>query len=204
MKENSIEETIKQLKLMLKVRKEQKDIIECAGGSCINCDPDIKALTESIDILSDYKRVLKENEEYKKAIDVVNKEKADWIKAYQEEKDKQFDLINKISSNDFIQKQKVKDRIEELKNNPLKIKQNDKYYYETDEYVYFIDYILDYEYGASGDFENVRELTENEYNKYKEIFSKVISDIKPGELRLVHYCYYNGVDEPAVWKLEEI
>ena len=77
MKENSIEETIKQLKLMLKVRKEQKDIIECAGGSCINCDPDIKALTESIDILSDYKRVLKENEKYKKAIDVVNKEKAD-------------------------------------------------------------------------------------------------------------------------------
>lgn len=62
MKENSIEETIKQLKLMLKVRKEQKEIIECAGGSCINCDPDIRALTESIDILSDYKRVLKEYE----------------------------------------------------------------------------------------------------------------------------------------------
>ena len=66
MKENSIEETIKQLKLMLKVRKEQKDIIECAGGSCINCDPDIKVLTESIDILSDYKRALKENEELNK------------------------------------------------------------------------------------------------------------------------------------------
>lgn len=79
-------------------------------------------------------KLQKENEEYKKAIDVVNKEKADWIKAYQEEKDKQFDLINKISSNDFIQKQKVKDRIEKLKNNPLKIKQNDKYYYETDAY----------------------------------------------------------------------
>ena len=59
---NSIEETIKQLKLMLKVRKEQKEIIECAGGSCMNCNPDIKALSESIDILSDYKRVLKENE----------------------------------------------------------------------------------------------------------------------------------------------
>lgn len=65
MKENSIEETIKQLKLMLKVRKKQKEIIECAGGSCINCDPDIKALSESIHILSDYKRVLKENEELK-------------------------------------------------------------------------------------------------------------------------------------------
>lgn len=66
MKENSIEETIKQLKLMLKVRKEQKEIIECAGGSCMNCNPDIKALTESIYILSDYKRVLKENEELKR------------------------------------------------------------------------------------------------------------------------------------------
>ncbi len=65
MKENSIAETIKQLELILKVRKEQKEIIECAGGCCINCDPDIKALTESIDILKDYKRVLKENEELK-------------------------------------------------------------------------------------------------------------------------------------------
>lgn len=63
MKENSIEETIKQLKLMLKVRKQQKEIIECAGGSCMNCNPDIKALSESIDILSAYKRVLKENEQ---------------------------------------------------------------------------------------------------------------------------------------------
>lgn len=60
--ENSIEEIIKQLELILKVRKEQKEIIECAGGSCINCDPDIKALSKSIEILSDYKRVLKENE----------------------------------------------------------------------------------------------------------------------------------------------
>lgn len=76
--------------------------------------------------------------------------------------------------------------------------------YETDEYEYFIDFILDYEYGASGDFENVRELTEKEYNKYKEIFEKVIPNIKPSELRLVHYCYYNGVDEPSVWNLEEI
>ena len=64
MKGDSIEETKKQLELILKVRKEQKEIIECAGGSCINCDPDIKALTESIDILSNYKRALKENEEW--------------------------------------------------------------------------------------------------------------------------------------------
>ena len=56
MKENSIETTIKQLELILKVRKEQKEIIEWAGGSCMNCDPDIKALSKSIEILTDYKK----------------------------------------------------------------------------------------------------------------------------------------------------
>lgn len=61
MESKKIEETIKQLKLMLKVRKEQKEIIECAGGACINYNPGIKALSDSIEILSDYERVLKEN-----------------------------------------------------------------------------------------------------------------------------------------------
>lgn len=95
MKENSIEETKKQLELILKVRKEQKEIIECAGGSCINCNPDIKALTESIDILSDYKRVLKENEELKERI----REHTLLISPY-------------YVKENFIPVQKVKDKIE--------------------------------------------------------------------------------------------
>lgn len=99
MKENSIEETIKQLKLMLKVRKEQKEIIECAGGSCINCDPDIKALSESIDILSDYKRVLKENEGLRKS----NK-----IYALQGSNIK----LEIYIKDNYLSKQKVKDKIE--------------------------------------------------------------------------------------------
>ncbi len=136
MKENSIKETIKQLKLMLKVRKEQKDIIECAGGSCINCDPDIKALTESIDILSDYKRVLKmnevllkENEEIRIKNNAIKRES----EAYAEhmirldnelnlEKEKSKyewirqnclsqELVNKL----YIPIQKIKDKIENLK-----------------------------------------------------------------------------------------
>ena len=86
MKENSIEETIKQLKLMLKVRKQQKEIIECAGGSCMNCNPDIKALSESIDILSDYKRALKENEELKEEVIPVQKVKDKIEKLKQEKK----------------------------------------------------------------------------------------------------------------------
>ena len=124
MKENSIEETIKQLKLMLKVRKEQKEIIECAGGSCINCNPDIKALSESIDILSDYKRVLKENEELKEYKKIAELTKISCCTAQNCEA-----LNNAIKSelenqklkeklNDINQKwiQKVKDKIEEYKN----------------------------------------------------------------------------------------
>ena len=69
-------------------------------------------------ILSDYKRVLKENEE--------------WQKAYQEEKDKQFELIQNTNNTiktaniaikdlqeklkEVIPVQKVKDKIEEYKN----------------------------------------------------------------------------------------
>lgn len=97
MKENSIEETIKQLKLMLKVRKEQKEIIECAGGSCINCDPDIKALSESIHILSDYKRVLKENEELNKNYNSL----IDKIILKIDEYDYKFEKAKKQNKNDI-------------------------------------------------------------------------------------------------------
>lgn len=102
---NSIEETKKQLELILKVRKEQKEIIECAGGSCMNCDPDIKALSKSIEILSDYKRVLKENEELNSKI--PNLEQGTEILMGTNTK-----LTNEL--NDSISKKKIKDIIERI------------------------------------------------------------------------------------------
>ena len=77
-------------------------------------------------------------------------------------------------------------------------------YDEKGQYALFLDYMLDYEYGASGDFESVRLLTDTEFEKYRNLFSKYFNIIRKDELRLVHYSYYNGVDEPAVWELEEI
>lgn len=134
MKENSIEDDIKNAEHFIDSIKTDKEYKEENGWHGYY-NKEIIELTRILEhILSDYKRVLKENEEYKNAINVVNKEKADWIRAYQEEKDREFDFINKISSNDSIPIQKVKDKIEELKNTPLKIKENDKYYYETDAY----------------------------------------------------------------------
>jgi len=104
MKENSIEEIIKQLELILKVRKEQKEIIECAGGSCMNCNPDIKALSESIDILSDYKRVLKIN----KVLLKENKELKGIIREHT------LLISPYYVKENYIPIQKVKDKIEEL------------------------------------------------------------------------------------------
>ena len=115
MKENSIEETIKQLKLMLKVRKEQKEIIECAGGSCMNCDPDIKALSKSIDILSDYKRVLKENEIYKKNSEIMSKENLSTAEQLKVEIKENFRLKNQLENNRKEYQETYKDVREELK-----------------------------------------------------------------------------------------
>ena len=83
----------------------------------------------------DYKRVIKENEYMHNELDkqqtTINKyakENEEWQKAYQEEKDKQFDLSKEIkeletqyllqkdliNSNEYIAKQKIKEKIEEL------------------------------------------------------------------------------------------
>lgn len=45
------DEDINTLEIILKVRKEQKEIIGCAGGYCVNCDPDIKALQNAIYVI---------------------------------------------------------------------------------------------------------------------------------------------------------
>lgn len=127
---------------------------------------------------------------------------------------------------DYVRKKAVrfkipKNIIEELKKenpnewevdllvNKYKVKESydaerEEFAISSGEYEYFLDYMLDYEYGASGDFENVRLLTDEEFKKYSRKFAVYFNEIGRDELRLVHYCYYNGVDEPSVYELEEI
>ena len=80
---------------------------------------DYDMCVSSVEIISNLvKRLQKENEELKN----------------QEATQRKINelLVQRYSNS--IPAKKVKDRIEKLKNNPLKIKQNDKYYYETDAY----------------------------------------------------------------------
>ena len=82
-----------------------------------------QALIKNCNIADERNQLLKENEKLKnKLLDTLEGQKV--IK----EETPQY-----IKEN-YISKQKVKDKIEELKRNPLKIEQNDKYYYETHAY----------------------------------------------------------------------
>lgn len=157
MKENSIEEDIEE-----KLNKNLDFLIKNANKMEQLTAVNIVAMKQPtillfLSILSDYKRVLKENELLRKNIE-------GWKKYCEEIEEERIEMSNKncelefeveklqkeneelkkykeyyssarqLVDNNYIHKQKVKDRIEKLKNNPLKIKQNDKYYYETDAY----------------------------------------------------------------------
>lgn len=170
MKENSIEETIKQLKLMLKVRKEQKEIIECAGGSCINCNPDIKALTESIDILSDYKRVLKENEELKEYKKIAELTKISCCTAQNCEA-----LNNAIKSE--LENQKLKEELNDINQKWIqkvkdKIEKEIKYHEKN---------ILDIENITMLKGKTAKEEAEIEFNKYAiVVLKKMLQELLEG------------------------
>lgn len=164
MKENGIETTIKQLELILKARREHKEIIECVGGSCMNCDPDIKALVKSIDILSDYKRVLQENEYMHNELDKqqtkINKyaKENEELKKFHIQDNKHLDFIMENS----ITVQKVKDKIEkEIK------------YHEKN--------ILDIENITMLKGKTAKEEAEIEFNKYAiVVLKKMLKELIEG------------------------
>lgn len=81
-------------------------------------------------ILSDYKRVLKENEELNKHVIHLT--------------DEQYRTVIDLAQNDINKQwiQKVRDKIEELQKGPLKINENNKYYYETEAYNKIIIQVL--------------------------------------------------------------
>lgn len=109
--ENSIEKDIILLKDFIEGNF-KRDKLENYKGSCKMGYFYYKDIQQAIDhILSDYKRVLKENEELKEDRDKFKKALGRRI-TYCNELEK--DLFEN-SSNYVIKKQKVKDKIEELK-----------------------------------------------------------------------------------------
>lgn len=170
MKENEEITNLERFELLIEDCKGHRELY---GESSVG-EYDIEIMQH---ILSDYKRVLKENEQLSTEVNSLKEEnetlknenrrlkvirysteygtenihlitKSDLVeintnKYFIEIQDGKFvDLkqvyqenkkLNEYKDN-YIPVQKVKDKIEELKSNPLKIKQNDKYYYETHAY----------------------------------------------------------------------
>ena len=60
----------------------------------------------------------------------------------------------------------------------------------------FIDYVLDYEYDAYGEYGKTRALTEREKAKYLPMFQKIDPNVNMDFVRLVEFCWYNGCEAP--------
>ena len=98
MKGNSIEEDIKNIEEIIELSKEEI----YAKDENITAILDIEDLISLEHILSDYKRVLKENEELKKSKITYEK--------FRDIQEKNKNIVD----NNYIPKQKIKDKIEEI------------------------------------------------------------------------------------------
>lgn len=106
MKENSIEEDIKNIEEIIELSKEEID----AKDENVTAILDIEDLISLEHILSDYKRVLKENEELKRK----NKTLEELLQGNLYELYKYYKELADTYQGNCIPVQKVKDKIEEL------------------------------------------------------------------------------------------
>lgn len=60
----------------------------------------------------------------------------------------------------------------------------------------FIDYVLDYEWDAYGEYGKTRALYNTERVKYLPIFKQIDPEINMHHVRLVEFCWYNGTEAP--------
>ena len=58
----------------------------------------------------------------------------------------------------------------------------------------FLDYMIDYEYDADGEYGKTRALYDCEKEKYLPIFQQIDPNIDMNLVQLVEYCWYNGCE----------
>lgn len=61
---------------------------------------------------------------------------------------------------------------------------------------FYIDYVLEREYDAAGEFGKVRPLYESEKNKYADKFKQLSPDVNMDDVKLVEFCWYNATEAP--------
>ena len=63
-------------------------------------------------------------------------------------------------------------------------------------YSQFVDYVLEHEYGADGEYGKTRALTDREKEKYRPVFQRINPDVNMDFVRLVEFCWYNCCEAP--------
>lgn len=67
----------------------------------------------------------------------------------------------------------------------------------------FIDYVLEYEYDAAGEFGKVRELYSAEFNKFARVFAQIMPDAEFSAIRVVEFCWYNCCEAPDYYDFKK-
>ena len=60
----------------------------------------------------------------------------------------------------------------------------------------YIDYVLEYEWDAEGEYGKTRALYDSEKAKYAPVFQKIDPNINMDYVRLVEFCWYNSTEAP--------
>ena len=63
----------------------------------------------------------------------------------------------------------------------------------------YIDYVLDYEWDAYGEYGKTRALYDSEMEKYLPIFRQIDPGVNMHDVRLVEFCWYNGTEAPSYY-----
>lgn len=63
----------------------------------------------------------------------------------------------------------------------------------------YIDYVLEYEYDADGDYGKTRALYDCEKEKYLPVFQQLDPNVNMDYVRLVEFCWYNYSEAPGYY-----
>lgn len=67
---------------------------------------------------------------------------------------------------------------------------------------WYIDYVLDHEWDADGEYGKTRALTEKEKTAFDPVFRNIYPDVNMDDVRLVEFCWYNGTEAPDYYDEE--
>ena len=67
----------------------------------------------------------------------------------------------------------------------------------------FLDYVLEYEWDANGEYGKVRELYPSEKERYKPIFQQILPEVNMNLVHLVEFCWYNCTEAPSYYSMNK-